>query len=431
MALSFSNGRETFRKPEGDTFSLVMTGDCCPWGSVLEDILEGRTEQIIAAAKPFVTDADIKLMQWETPLGNTESPITKSGAMILCPPETTAIMQALEIDVALLANNHIGDHGGETVLATIDHIKKAGIQTVGAGANLAEANQPLNLTPNGLPLTVLNIAEHEFGTAKIDAPGCAPFNPLATIGAIRKATAQGNLVIVIAHGGHERNPLPSPRMIETFRAFIDAGAHAVINCHTHCPQGIELWQGAPIIHSPGNFFFPWPDLTSDHLNALWWIGYVPKLHFDAHGVYALEVMPFRFDNERIYTLPDADKKAFFDYLAELNRLAKDPKTVQRMFEAWCTDPGPFYLSMLRDRLAKWPIPLDSPKAIQEFIVVRNLFTCETHHDMLRQTLRLIEEGRFETAKKDWPLIEALQQPEWALKYWRTLKATASASPAQD
>lgn len=422
MALTFNNGHETFREPEGKTFSLVMTGDCCPWGKALEEIREGRAEPIIAATKPFLAGTDVKIMQWETPLADTESPIIKSGANILCPPESTAIMRALDIDVALLANNHTGDHGGATVLKTLDHLKKAGFKTVGAGANLAEASQPLNLTPNGLRLAVLNIAEHEFGTAKVDAPGVAPFNPLATIGAIRKAVAQGELVIVIAHGGHERNPLPSPRMIETFRAFAEAGAHAVINCHTHCPQGIELWQGVPIIHSPGNFFFPWTDLSANHLTALWWIGYVPKLHFDARGVYALEIKPFRFDNDRMYTLPAVDEKAFFDYLAELNRLKEDSKTLQRMFEAWCAKSGLFYLEMLRDRLAAWPIELDSEEALQEFIVVRNLFTCESHHDMLRQTLRLIEEKRLEPAIKDWSLIEPLQQPEWAQKYWRTLLA---------
>lgn len=427
MALTFCNGRETFREPKGTTFSLVMTGDCCPWESALVEMNCGRTEQMVAAAKPFVTDADVKLMEWETPLGDTLSPIAKSGPNLLCPPEAIAVMHALEIDVALLANNHIGDHGDATVLTTIDHLEKAGIQTVGAGANLAEATRPLNLTVNGLRLTVLNIAEHEFGTAKIDAPGSAPFNPLATIGAIRTAVDQSDLVIVITHGGHESNPMPSPRMIETLRAFVDAGAHAVINCHTHCPQGIELWRGVPIIHSVGNFFFPWSKSDASTF-SFWWMGYVPKLSFDQRGVFALEVMPFRYDNTRMYALPDAEKKAFYGYLAELNRLIEDPQTVQRMFEAWSAKQGPYFLEALRDRLAKWPILLDSPKAVHELLPVRNILSCESHHDIVRQTLRLIEEGRMEDASKDWPMFEPLQKPEWAVRYFQTLKAAAPVLP---
>ncbi len=426
MALAFRNGRETFREPEGSTFTLVMTGDCCPWKSALAGIRGGQADAMVAAVKPFIAAADVKLMQWETPLAGTESPIAKSGPNLLCPPETIAVMQALGIDVALLANNHTGDHGGATVLATIHHLEQAGIRTVGAGANLAQAVRPLQLAPKGLRLTLLNFAEHEFGTATADAPGCAPLDPVANIGAIRAAAAEADLVVVVTHGGHERNPMPSPRMIDTFRAFVDAGAHAVINCHTHCPEGIERWKDAPIVYSPGNFFFPWPEATP-HLQALWWVGYVPKLHLDRRGVFAVEVLPFHFDNERLHAFPPDDREAFHAYLAELNRLIEDPATTRRLFEAWCARQGPSYLDLLRDRLARWPIPLDSPEAVREFLPVRNLFTCEAHHDMLRQVLRLIEEGRLEAAAAHWPVIERLQQPEWAMKVWRAMTHGAAAT----
>jgi hypothetical protein len=421
MPLSFQNGRESFRAPAGDTFSLVMAGDCCPWKTGLAAIRAGRSAAMVAAVKPFIDSADVKLMQWETPLAEEESPIDKSGPNLNCPPETIALLHALGIDVALLANNHTGDHGGAAVLETLHRLQAAGLQTVGAGATPDEANQPLLLRPNGIRLALINLAEHEFGTVTATTPGCAALSPLANIRAIREAAKNADVVVVVVHGGHERNPLPSPRMMDTYRAFIEAGAGAVINCHTHCPEGIELWHGAPIVYSPGNFFFPWKNLKADHLNALWWVGYLPKLHFDKRGVYALEVMPFRFDNDQLHALPEADNTAFYAYLAELNRLLGDDATVRRLFEAWAAKQGGVFLSWIRDRLAKWPIALDSREAVRELLPVRNVFTCESHNDMMTQYLRLIEEGRVSQALADWPAIQKLQSPDWAERHWQALR----------
>jgi hypothetical protein len=258
-------------------------------------------------------------------------------------------------------------------------------------------------------------------------PGCAPLAPLSNIRSIRAAAQAADLVLVVVHGGHERLALPSPRMADTYRAFVEAGAAAVINCHTHCPSGIELWQGAPIIYSPGNFFFPWDKLASDHLNALWWIGYVPKLHFDKRGVYAMEAMPFRFDNAKMHALSASEQKRFWSYLAGLNRLIVDDKSVRSYFEAWSAQHGSMYLGWIRDRLATWPRPMRAKKAVKEMMPVRNIFTCEAHHDMVSQYLRLVEEGRVAQAAKGWPLIRSLQMPAWAERHWQRLRATAAAN----
>ena len=419
--LTFTNGRETFRAPAGKTFSLVMTGDCCPWESGLAAIRAGRAAELTAAVKPFIASADIKLMQWEPPLTGADTPIDKSGPNLKCPPDSIALMTALGIDVALLANNHTGDYGGSVVMETISHLQAAGLKTVGAGETPEAAGRPLILQARGIRLALFNFAEHEFGTVAPGVPGCAPLDPPDNMLAIRKAAESGDLVVVVVHGGHEYNPLPSPRMTNTYRAFVEAGAAAVINCHTHCPEGIELWKGAPIVYSPGNFFFPWKNISSSHLNALWWIGYLPKLHFDERGVYAMEVLPFRFDNERIHALPPADESGFYGYLAELNSLIADADAVSRYFDAWTAQHGGFYLAWIRDRLAAWPIDLASRPAVRDLLPVRNMFTCESHHDMIARYLRLVEEGRVTRALDGWPAVQRLQSPDWAERHWQAMR----------
>jgi hypothetical protein len=86
-----------------------------------------------------------------------------------------------------------------------------------------------------------------------------------------------------------------------------------------------------------------------------------------------------------------------------------------------------YLGWIRDRLASWPRPMRSKKAVKEMMPVRNIFTCEAHHDMVSQYLRLVEEGRVAQAAKGWPLIRKLQMPAWAERHWQRLRATAAAN----
>ncbi len=189
-------------------------------------------------------------------------------------------------------------------------------------------------------------------------------------------------------------------MIETYRSFIEAGAAAVINCHTHCPGGVELWNGAPIFYSTGNFFFP-KDLPPDAGSAaarypLWWYGYVPKLYFDKLGVYSVEIMPFKFDRERVCQLNVKEKNGFCNYLASLT--AKH---------------GPGYLTWIRDALAEWPISVETAMTSSNMMRLRNIIVCEAHRDLVSCYMRLLEEGRAELALEEWPRIAAMQRPDWA------------------
>ena len=180
------------------------------------------------------------------------------------------------------------------LLQTIDVLNRRGIRTVGAGADLEEAEKPLTLTAGGEKIAIFNFCEHEFGTAQENMPGSAPQLPLRNLRAVAEAARSADRVVVALHGGHEYNPFPSPRIQELCRAFADAGASFVFNCHAHCPEGVEYRNGTPIVYCPGNFYFPIMDE-----GGLWRFGYLPKALFDQRGVYALEILPYAFDAEQI------------------------------------------------------------------------------------------------------------------------------------
>lgn len=404
------NGLLKFREPEGGTrFRMVIAGDVCPCREGEKIVAEGRSAGLFAKVAPFLNEADLRVVQWETPLCEPENPILKSGPNLYALPSSAELAAAGGFEVALLANNHTGDYGPEMLLQTIDVLNRRGIRTVGAGADLEEAEKPLTLTAGGEKIAIFNFCEHEFGTAQENMPGSAPQLPLRNLRAVAEAARSADRVVAALHGGHEYNPFPSPRIQELCRAFADAGASFVFNCHAHCPEGVEYRNGTPIVYCPGNFYFP---LTDE--GGLWRFGYLPKALFDRRGVYALEILPYAFDAEQIVPLEGETRISFFRYLETLSEPLDDPARMKQLFEAWSSRHGFGYLARSLAHIPPGWEEHPSDRAVAKAMLgLRNLFSCEAHNDIVRCFLCLQEENRIDEAAKLFPYMEKLQNPEWA------------------
>lgn len=404
------NGLLKFREPEGGTrFRMVIAGDVCPCREGEKIVAEGRSAGLFAKVAPFLNEADLRVVQWETPLCEPENPIPKSGPNLYALPSSAELAAAGGFEVALLANNHTGDYGPEMLLQTIDVLNRRGIRTVGAGADLEEAEKPLTLTAGGEKIAIFNFCEHEFGTAQENMPGSAPQLPLRNLRAVAEAARSADRVVAALHGGHEYNPFPSPRIQELCRAFADAGASFVFNCHAHCPEGVEYRNGTPIVYCPGNFYFPIMDE-----GGLWRFGYLPKALFDRRGVYALEILPYAFDAEQIVPLEGETRNSFFRYLETLSEPLDDPARMKRLFEAWSSRHGFGYLARSLAHIPPGWEEHPSDRAVAKAMLgLRNLFSCEAHNDIVRCFLCLQEENRIDEAAKLFPYMEKLQNPEWA------------------
>lgn len=412
--LKFKDGKETLRaQSDGKTIDILITGDCCPWHDAIEPILNGQSAVILHDIQPMLNACDLLLLQLETPLTRHEEAIDKCGPNLKCPPECIDFVKTAGVDVTMLANNHIGDFGQSPIIGTINLLKKHGIKTVGAGENITDATRPLFVKKNGFNVGIINVAENEFGTAGKNKAGVAPLQPLNNIRTIKQVSAAADITLVVIHGGDECNPLPRPSMVNTCRTFVEAGADAVINIHTHCPQGIEIWEESPIIYSPGNFFFPSPWLTFDPKD-LWWTGYLPKISFDRQGAFALEITPFIFRTkpEKIEPLSQSGKDKFCKYLAHISAIIADEEELQNYYNGWCAMNGPGLLNAIRITSAQWPIELDNLKAVKTLLRLRHQFTCESYNELVTNFLRLVEEFRTDGAAKYVPRIKKLQNADF-------------------
>ena len=404
------NGCLNIRKANGaEVASVVVTGDFCPRAAGEELILKGRAADIIEPVMDIFRAADLSVMQFETALTTADTPIVKSGPNLRCNPEVVDMLREWGGDVTLLANNHTGDFGPEALMNTIDILHSNGFKTVGAGANIDEAYKPLVCDACGIKVGILNVAENEFGSASFDKPGAAPLNPCLNIRQIMDLSQKVDVCMVITHGGNEQNPIPSPRVVDMSRAFAAAGADIVINIHTHCPQGYEVFGDSLIIYSLGNFYFPWPKDRAYSPQDFWCNGYVARIDIDAKGCFAFTPIPVTFDatgGTYIKTLTTAQNAAFYKYLDKISAPIADRLELQKYHEAWAASS--YYTHFLHEYPYKeedFQAPAPNPK----LMALRNIFTCEAHNELVRTYLRLVEEGRLKDALKYKKKIEALSK----------------------
>lgn len=175
-------------------------------------------------------------------------------------PERVSVYQEMGVDLALLANNHAYDYGEISLLDTIDTFNNAGIKYFGAGKNLDEAMAPVYYEIDGkiVAFVAASRAEKNQKTpqATEDAAGILRcYDPALFIEAIKEADTNADFVIACVHWGTEYSTVLEDVQLETGKVYLDAGADAIIGSHSHCLQGMEYYDGKPIIYSLGNYWF--------------------------------------------------------------------------------------------------------------------------------------------------------------------------------
>ena len=411
--MDFSDGRVRWRQSRGKTLRIAVCGDTCPAFHGEAEILAGKSPEILAELLPVLEDADLRIAQWEVVLTRGGTPILKDGPNLKADPGCTAFLKAGRFDAALLANNHTGDFGEEGVLSTLAALRRAGIPSAGAGQNAAAAGKILRLVRNGFRVSIVNFCEQEFGCAYGDHAGSNAMDELAIEREIAAEKRRTDILLVVSHGGNEHNPVPSPRLMQRSRAFAEAGASAVVNIHQHCPQGIEVHGNVPIVYSPGNFFFPHDPADFDPAN-FWWSGYLPVLTFDRRGACALEVTPYAQEKEpwRLRVLTGAQRQWYLDYLTRIS--AEMLENGGRWFDRWCAYnfamPLEWFDHMKTARLLADP---EDAEALRLLPGPRHMFTCQSHCELVRRLMLLIERREIAALRRELPLLQELRTARFA------------------
>lgn len=230
--------------------SILIGADICPIEANQAYFRRGDAQSLFHDLLPEFAQADLVVANLECPFIERPSPILKTGPTFGEPGDCTNGIKAAGIDVLCLANNHIMDHGAPGLAHTLDVCARAGIATVGAGANLAEARRILIRQLEGVRVGILAVAEYEFSLAQGDAPGANPLDLMDCVRTIQASRADCDYLIVLLHGSAEFH-VPTPRIQNTCRFLIEQGAKAVIVQHPHVLGGYEDYRGGHIIYGQG------------------------------------------------------------------------------------------------------------------------------------------------------------------------------------
>lgn len=368
------------------------------------DAFPGKKQAVeaMAEAAALFRKADYSMVNLENIFGNKEEgePIIKSGPNLISEDSFGEYVYALKPDIVGMANNHTKDYGEGAMFHTMQLLAERGYTCIGAGHNLEEAYRPAKISKDGVHVAVIAVCENEFGIATENQSGTAGYRLGRVSAAIKSALKEGYKPIIYFHGGNERNPFPSPGKVELYRHFIDLGAEAVIAMHTHCPQGYEFYLGKPIVYSMGNFFFP----TTKQMEKSWFYGYMSELELTKQGV-RLEIYPYKFDFEKLTMLQGEEKSEFLKYMQCLCEPIGNEDKLQQLFDSWCLTQGYAII------LTRYKEELFADGHAFEVKGLKNLFNCEAHNELMKNTFMMLFESRMEEARPGVERIKKLQNME--------------------
>jgi poly-gamma-glutamate capsule biosynthesis protein CapA/YwtB (metallophosphatase superfamily) len=272
---------------------LALAGDTMLGRGVAEAISKGQSlvaEEVAAAAG----EADLFVLNLECCIsaGGEPWPDPHKPFFFRAPPEAASLLAGLGVDCVSLANNHALDFGYDALLETLDHLREAGVATVGAGTNAAEARAPVVLDAAGVRLGVVAFADHPVDFAAGPArPGIAYADvrgegvPEWVLESVRDVGA--DLTLVTPHWGPNMTPEPRPYVREAAAVLVDAGATLVAGHSAHVFQGVA----GRVLYDLGDFLDDYAvdaELRND-------FGLLFLVTLDERGPHRIEAVPLKLD----------------------------------------------------------------------------------------------------------------------------------------
>ena len=192
----------------------------------------------LAKMKPLFSQDDLTVVNFEGVLKDNDYGKANKTYCFRGLPEYTQVLTLGDVEVVNLANNHTGDYGDMGRASTQEALKAAGIATFNADDAYIFEKDGIRIAFYGISRTAY------FAKKKVYKQ------------AIQKLRDDGaDVVVCFMHFGREYTYRHDKAQTEMSRTMIDAGADLVIGSHPHVVQGIEVYNGAYILYSMGNFVF--------------------------------------------------------------------------------------------------------------------------------------------------------------------------------
>ena len=226
---------------------LETMGPVYPWGDTL----------------PLLRSADLTIINLECVISDRGRPWQRTPKVFhfRAGPLALDALNVAGVDVVSLANNHVLDFEEEALVDMLERLRTRGIRYTGAGRDRAEAMRPAFADARGLRVAVIALTDNEPDwAAGATRPGThyvpistAPLVHRHVASCIAHARQHADFVVVSAHWGPNMVLRPPPHHRAFAHMVLDAGADLFYGHSAHVFQGIEWYQGKPILYDTGDF----------------------------------------------------------------------------------------------------------------------------------------------------------------------------------
>ncbi|MDY6933364.1 MAG: CapA family protein [Spirochaetota bacterium] len=245
------------KNPVNEDVNILFCGDVMlDWG--IKDIIQTEGyEYPLKELRHLLYKYDYRFCNLECPISEIGEPHPTKKYIFLAEPSALKLLKYGRIDGVSLANNHVNDFGEVALINTMTNLYNNGISFTGAGMDIGSAHLPISVEIRDIRLAIFaysTIAYPESFSAD-SSPGVARADIDFIREDIKNYARYNDFIIVSIHWGREYSDFPTRHQIELAHAIIDSGVDVIIGHHPHVYQGIEIYNGKPIVYSLGNFIF--------------------------------------------------------------------------------------------------------------------------------------------------------------------------------
>ncbi|WP_144920775.1 CapA family protein [Halorubrum salsamenti] len=247
-----------------DATRIGFVGDLMLGRSVNERWADDDSENVWGSTLP-------RLQELDGLVGNLECCVSDRGTrwpdkgfyFRAAPSFAVPALEAAGASFVSLANNHVLDYGEPALRDTESHLTEAGIAHAGAGTDVESALEPATFEADDLTVAAFGLTDQaeEFsagaskpGTAFATLDPAVPATRSLVEGLLDSAAEHDpDLVVASLHWGP--NWETEPRAVhERFgRWLVEQGVDVVHGHSAHVLQGVEVYQGRPIIYDAADF----------------------------------------------------------------------------------------------------------------------------------------------------------------------------------
>ena len=229
---------------------LALAGDTMLGRTVAEAIRCGDRPVLDGEVVALAASCDLFLLNLECCISDRGTPGAGRRFHFRAPPAAAELLAAWGVDCVTLANNHALDFGPEALQDTFDHLRRAGVAWVGAGADAREARAPRRLTAGARGVSLVGATDHPPGDAAGEQRSGVAFADLAAgVPGWLADAADDDLALYMVHWGPNMTEAPVPHVRAAARGLLDAGATLVAGHSAHVPHGA----GPRVLYDLGDF----------------------------------------------------------------------------------------------------------------------------------------------------------------------------------